>query len=84
VPYISPAAGQSYWAKAVDAGNRHADSRSLKGETIMKTKTNVKAGGGDGGVLQVGLINVNDVNILDGNAVNIFNNSSGCGCGGPK
>jgi len=50
----------------------------------MKTKTNVKAGGGDGGVLQVGLINVNDVNILDGNAVNIFNNSSGCGCGGPK
>lgn len=49
----------------------------------MKTKTNVKAGG----FLQLGLVNVNDVNILNG--INILSgngsnngNSSGCGCDG--
>jgi hypothetical protein len=62
---------------------------SLQGEMIMKTKTNVKAGGGYGGILQVGLVNLNDVNtlnnILSGNTVNILsydgNSSCGCGCG---
>ena len=45
----------------------------------MKTKTNVKAGGG---VLQLGLVNVNDVNILNGiNILSNNGNSSGCGCG---
>jgi hypothetical protein len=49
----------------------------------MKTKTNVKAGGG---LLQSGLVNVavGSVNVLNGINIlsNNFNSSScGCGCG---